>query len=99
MSESTWALTNNDVLAGNINSIPAYPNERNIQKYLEDLDYFVAIIEENIDFKIKDVLNRRQIKRKHGITHETEQEKAALALYKVACKLAKDWEAFWIRRD
>mgnify|MGYP001048061406 CR=1 FL=1 len=74
-------------------------NERNIEKYLDDLEYFLDLIEENLDFKIKDVLNRRQIKRKHGITVESEQEKAALAMYKVACKLAKDWESFWCRRD
>jgi len=76
-----------------------FPSERNIEKYLDDLEYFLDLIEENLDFKIKDVLNRRQIKRKHGITVESEQEKAALAMYKVACKLAKDWESFWCRRD
>jgi len=73
--------------------------ERNIRQYLADIDFFLSIIEENLDFKIKDVLNRRQVKRKSGITIESEQEKAALAMYKVACKLAKDWESFWVGRD
>lgn len=72
------------------------PDEQRIRRYMEDVDLFLGIMEENIDFKIKDVLNQRQIKRKNGITQETEQEKAALSLYKVACRLAHDWESFWI---
>ena len=76
-----------------------YPDERNIQRYHEDLEYFIAIFEENIDFKIKDVLSKRQVRRKCGITTDSEKEKAALALYNVAAKLSKDWEAFWVRRN
>lgn len=69
-----------------------------LESYIENINVFVAIIEENIDFKIRDVLNKRQIKRRNGITTETEKEKAALALWKVANKLAMDWEAFWVRK-
>jgi hypothetical protein len=72
------------------------PDAEHIRQYMQDIDSFLSIFEENVDFKIKDVLNKRNVKRKCGITVESEDERMALALYKIACRLAKDWESWWL---
>ena len=63
--------------------------ESAINNYIADVSFFIDLFQEHVDFNIKAALI-------NGDTSDNRKE--ALALYKIACRLAHDWESFWVAR-